>query len=124
MRSILLLILLLFQSNSLKAQEGSGDQTFNTILFKVSSSENDRVSYLFGTHHAFGKSFFDTLTKANQALHSSDLLIKENLNIPGEMAEDLINRRSTTTKWNKLLNREDLSFIEALFLLVPLITTK
>lgn len=119
MRSILLLILLLFQSNSLKAQEGSGDQTFNTILFKVSSSENDRVSYLFGTHHAFGKSFFDTLTKANQALHSSDLLIKENLNIPGEMAEDLINRRSTTTKWNKLLNREDLSFIEALFASSP-----
>lgn len=119
MRSILLLILLLFQLNSLKAQKGRGDQTFNTILFKVSSSENDRVSYLFGTHHAFGKSFFDTLSNATQALLSSNLLIKENLNIPGEMAEDLINRRSTTTKWNKLLQKEDLSFIEALFASSP-----
>ncbi|MBR9845377.1 MAG: TraB/GumN family protein [Algicola sp.] len=92
---------------------------FNTLLFKVTSNQNSKVSYLFGTHHAFGQSFFDSLTKVNQALKSSDLLIKENLNIPGEMAEDIINRRSNVTKWHKYLNKVDVSFLETLFAKSP-----
>jgi hypothetical protein len=49
------------------------------------------LTYLFGTHHAFEKAFFDALNKAKQSLAFRDIVIKENLNIPGETAEDLIN---------------------------------
>ena len=90
-------------------------KAINTVLFKVTSSSNNHVSYLFGTHHAFGKVFFDSLTIANQALASSELLIKENLNIPGETAEDIINRRTEITQWQKYLSKEQLSYIKNLF---------
>jgi uncharacterized protein YbaP (TraB family) len=89
--------------------------TFHTVLFKVTSAHTTNVSYLFGTHHAFGKAFFDSLASANQALSSCDLLIKENLNIPGEMAEDIINHRTDITSWQKYLGAQDLLFIEDLF---------
>ena len=87
----------------------------NTVLFEVTSSKNNHVSYLFGTHHAFGKTLFDSLTNANEVLASSDLLIKENLNIPGETAEDIINRRTNFTEWKKYLEKEDLNYINNLF---------
>ena len=90
-------------------------KAINTVLFKVTSSSNNHVSYLFGTHHAFGKVFFDSLTIANQALASSELLIKEDLNIPGETAEDIINRRTEITQWQKYLSKEQLSYIKNLF---------
>ena len=93
--------------------------SINTVLFQVTSSNNNHVSYLFGTHHAFGKVFFDSLTIANQALASSELLIKENLNIPRETAEDIINRRTKITQWKKYLSKEDLTYIDNLFAKSP-----
>ena len=93
--------------------------TINTVLFKVTSSKNNNVSYLFGTHHAFGKVFFDSLAIANQALASSELLIKENLNISGETAEDIINQRVEITQWKKYLSKEDLTYIDNLFAASP-----
>jgi uncharacterized protein YbaP (TraB family) len=57
-------------------------QSKGTLLFKITHPNSKHTSYLFGTHHAFGKSFFDSLTTANQALASSTMLIKENLNLP------------------------------------------
>lgn len=86
-----------------------------TVLFKITIQNSEKASYLFGTHHAFGKAFFDSLTKANQALVNCDLLIKENLAIPGGMAEDIINQRETITKWNRYLGNKDLIFIDNLF---------
>lgn len=94
---------------------GSAVNTSNTILFKITSTHHDQVSYLFGTHHAFGKSFFDSLTLANQYLSTCNILVKENLNIPGQMAEDIINQRENAIKWKKYLNKKDLSFIKDLF---------
>lgn len=113
----LVFIICVFSFQLVVAQIDSKKNTesFNTILFSITSAEGDKVSYLFGTHHAFGKSFFDSLQKANQALASCDLLIKENLNISGETAEDIINNRRTFTKWEKYLNKEDLTFINKLF---------
>lgn len=108
-----------FQFATAQIMNEKNSKSFNTILFKITSSKNDNVSYLFGTHHAFGKVFFDSLTKANKALESSDLLIKENLNIKGKLAEDIINQRNTITQWNKYLNKEDLSYIGNLFATSP-----
>lgn len=89
--------------------------TAETVLFKVTHPNSDKTSYLFGTHHAFGKSFFDSLQNATEALKTSDFLIKENLNIPGHLAEDIINRRSSTTKWTKYLIKDDFEFVKNIF---------
>lgn len=87
----------------------------NTILFQITHPDSDKVSYLFGTHHAFGKSFFDSLQAAKIALHSCDLLIKENLNIPGQTATDIVNARPTTTKWSKYLDKAEIELVQGIF---------
>jgi len=110
---------LIFQFGLAQIKSKIESDSINTVLFKVTSSNNNRVSYLFGTHHAFGKVFFDSLIKANEALSSCDLLIKENLNVPGKMAEDIINHRTDVTQWNKYLNKGDLSYIKTLFAKSP-----
>ena len=119
MRVITTLLFLLLTSTSLMGQDGNDTLRSKTVLFKITNPHSNKTSYLFGTHHAFGKSFFDSLTSANQALASCDLLIKENLNIPGEMAEDIINRRTSKTNWAKYLSNEDLTFIKNLFATSP-----
>lgn len=96
-------------------QNASAPLPVHTVLFKVTRSNSPYTSYLFGTHHAFGKAFFDSLTIAKQCLLSCDVLIKENLNIEGQMAEDIINSRDIKTNWNKYLSKADLAFIENTF---------
>ncbi|MFC2185712.1 TraB/GumN family protein [Fulvivirgaceae bacterium LMO-SS25] len=117
--SVAFVLVLLLQFGVAQAKSKIDSDTVNTVLFKVTSSNNNHVSYLFGTHHAFGKVFFDSLITANQALASSELLIKENLNIPREMAEDIINRRTEITQWKKYLSKEELSYIKNLFSTSP-----
>ena len=112
-------LVLTFQFGVAQVKSKTDSDTINTVLFEVTSSNHNHVSYLFGTHHAFGKVFFDSLTKAKQALASSELLIKENLNIPGEMAEDIINRRTQITQWKKYLSKADLTYIKNLFATSP-----
>ena len=112
-------LLLIFFSTLLLSQNNNDSLLTETILFKITKQNSNKTSYLFGTHHAFGESFFDSLTKAYQALKSCDLLIKENLNIPGKMAEDIINQRTNKTKWNKYLSNTDLTFVKNLFATSP-----
>ena len=119
MRKITTLLVLVFTSTYLLGQNGNDTLSVKTILFKITSQNSNKTSYIFGTHHAFGKSFFDSLTKANQALASCDLLIKENINIPGKMAEDIINQRTNKTEWTKYLSKKDLTFIQNLFATSP-----
>jgi hypothetical protein len=57
---------LLFQLGLAQIKSKTDSDSINTVLFKVTSSKNNHVSYLFRTHHAFGKVFFDSLTIANQ----------------------------------------------------------
>ncbi len=87
----------------------------NTVLYKVIHPEFKKTSYLFGTHHAFGKPFFDGLKIARDALTASDVLIKENLNIPGHLAIDIINKRTKATNWKKYLDKDEYHFILNLF---------
>ncbi|SFT47718.1 Uncharacterized conserved protein YbaP, TraB family [Lishizhenia tianjinensis] len=117
LRSIFLLIPLLLLC--LIASSFQNKDTLNTVLFKLTHPKTNTTSYLFGTHHAFGKAFFDTLINANQALIHSNLLITENLNVPGEMAQDIINARKETTTWKKYLNKTDLYFVDSLFAQSP-----
>ncbi|GBF20770.1 MULTISPECIES: TraB/GumN family protein [Arenibacter] len=117
--SVAFVLVLTFQFGVAQVKSKTDSDTINTVLFEVTSSNHNHVSYLFGTHHAFGKVFFDSLTKAKQALSASELLIKENLNIPGEMAEDIINRRTQITQWKKYLSKADLTYIKNLFATSP-----
>lgn len=88
---------------------------FSTVLFKITNSTSQKVSYIFGTHHAFGPQFFDSLTNANELLLSCDLVIKENIDMPGHLAEDIINGRKELTKWEKYLSKDNLQYIREMF---------
>lgn len=118
-RVTIAVLLLIFASTLLLGQNRSDTPVYNTLLFKITNPKSTNISYLFGTHHAFGKRFFDSLTAANKALSSCEILIKENLNVPGHLAKDIINRRTTKTKWDKYLTKEDLNFIKNLFSTSP-----
>lgn len=109
-------ILLLFALTStlLFSQNRNVFDNNKTLLFKISKENSDKVTYLFGTHHALGKSFFDSLPAANKALKSSEIAIFESVNIPGQMYPDIVSRRANTTNWKKYLNKEDYKFIKEL----------
>lgn len=119
MRIITSLALLVLTSTMLFGQTSTDFANNETILFKVTHENSDKVSYLFGTHHAFGKSFFDSLTQANKALEASEVAIFESVDVPGQTAQDVINGRETRTKWNKYLSKSDHSFIKNLFASSP-----
>ncbi|WP_020537349.1 TraB/GumN family protein [Lewinella cohaerens] len=114
---VITFLALIFFGNLGFSKVGSVRDTLETttVLYKVTHPDIQYESYLFGTHHAFGKPFFDSLQFAKDALLSCKILIKENLNIPGHLAEDIINKRTSTTKWNKYLDKENYSYIQALF---------
>ena len=105
------LALILFVAQTSNAQESYS----GTILFKITHPESTNTSYLFGTHHAFGKVFFDSLANTTEALKSCNLVLKENLNIPGETADDIILVRSEETNWKSLLQKDDLLYLQQLF---------
>ncbi|UZD21403.1 TraB/GumN family protein [Algoriphagus halophytocola] len=107
-----LLFFIVFQSEAISLTKP--DSKPGTVMFKVTKSGQNRSSYLFGTHHALDKAFFDSLAPALEALNSSSVLIKENLNIPGQLAEDLINQRTTETKWGRYLDKEEFDFVQDL----------
>ena len=119
LRKITTLLLLLCTSSLVLGQNNRDMLSSKTVLFKITATNSTKASYLFGTHHAFGKLFFDSLTAANQALSGSEIVIKENLNIPGHTAEDIINNRKKVVKWRTYLNRNDLTFIKNLFAKSP-----
>lgn len=90
-----------------------------TILFKISSVDSPNVSYLFGTHHAFGSEFFEGLSPAKEALFSSDLLVKENRSDVTPTASEIINSRADTTRWKQFLNKKSIENVEKLFAASP-----
>ncbi len=89
--------------------------TISTALFKVTHPNSSKVSYLFGTHHAFGETFLSQLKNVEQSLLSCDEVIKENLDIPGRLVNDIINRREEMTYWEKYLSKEDHRYVQELF---------
>lgn len=109
------LLFFLLTTTLVVGQANPNAHFYSTVLFRITARNTTNTSYLFGTHHAFGKLFFDSLSMANKALSASKILIKENLNIPGHNAEDIINNRKRSVGWNRYVNQRDLVFIRNLF---------
>jgi len=84
-------------------------------MFKINHPNSSGTSYLFGTHHAFGKAFFDTLEQAKEALIACDILVLESMEKEGHSVEDIINGRTSTTPWEKYLDKRDFEFLKDLF---------
>ena len=100
--------------SKVSAQHILENSDYNTIFFEVTHPESNNVSYLFGTHHAFSKSFFDTLDIPKEKLKESNMVILESIDIPGQNSEDIINARMKTTNWKKYLSQEDLIYTQDL----------
>ncbi|MCB0793451.1 MAG: TraB/GumN family protein [Flavobacteriales bacterium] len=105
-RTVLLACCIQFLVPGIRAQEGPG-----TVLYRVTNPDGAHTSHLFGTHHAFGSTFFDTLTIARDRLLAAQVLVLENL----DGSTELINGRSEMTDWSRYLDREDLEYVQALF---------
>jgi uncharacterized protein YbaP (TraB family) len=108
--SILLAIFLGFVAGRLAASNRQREVP-GTLLFRVVSPDGTSESYLFGTHHAFSKSFFDTLKIAKTKLMAADIVITESDPGPGHTANDIVNRRTTVTQWSKYLTKADLAYL-------------
>ena len=82
-----------------------------TVLFQVTTPDSAHTSYLFGTHHAFGESFLDSLPVVREKLFLCRELIVESV----QSAGDLANARTTTTDWTRYLGRADLAYVREVF---------
>jgi len=91
----------------------------STIMFKITHPNSPTTSYLFGTHHAFGKAFFDTLQNAEAALNSCEVLVLKSVEQEGHTVEEIIHSRSSFTTWEKYLNKKDLAYLKDLFAQSP-----
>lgn len=114
-KQLVILLSVVFVWSFASAQTPIDEIEEGTVLFEISKPGSEHTSYLFGTHHAFGKVFFDSLANANRALSSCNVLIEESLSIPGQTVEEIINKRTRKTDWKKYLDKDDLAFIENLF---------
>ena len=115
LRIIGLIILTWTGLNNLKAGHEPDSLVINTVLWEVRHPDTDARSYLFGTHHAFGPAFFDTLAHANECVRQCELVFIENFKSDGQTAGDIINGRDEVSDWKKLLPDEDLKFLNDLF---------
>ncbi|MEQ9098308.1 MAG: TraB/GumN family protein [Imperialibacter sp.] len=108
--SILLAIFLGFIAGRLAASERQSD-VLHTLLFRIVSPNGATESYLFGTHHAFSKSFFDTLSNTRAKLMAAEIVITESDPEPGHTANDIVNARTSETQWSKYLTKADLAYL-------------
>jgi uncharacterized protein YbaP (TraB family) len=108
--SIVLAIFLGFIAGRLAASDRQREVP-HTLLFRVVSPDGTIESYLFGTHHAFSKSFFDTLSNAKAKLMAAAIVVTESDPAPGHTANDIVNRRTAETQWPKYLTKADLAYL-------------
>lgn len=86
-------------------------QKYKSILFRVMHPEKEKVSFLFGTHHAFGTDFLDSLNIVKEKLKSTDILITETIYNEIQMSEDIINARTEISDWHKYLSKREIGVV-------------
>lgn len=83
-----------------------GQNTFKTLLWKITSPESKHISFLFGTFHEVSPSFFDSLTNVVVKLQQSDMLFVEE-SISVSKTQNTTNQPLwTVEKWNNILTNE------------------
>jgi len=95
--------LLLFFSATVFAQE--------THLWKVTSKNGKHTSYLYGTMHFFGESFYNKYPVLDKSLMSSDMVVTE-MEMIRKTAE---NYGNPTDEAEKILNKEQLNLVKEIF---------
>ncbi|MGG9960034.1 TraB/GumN family protein [Ferruginibacter sp. SUN106] len=105
MKTILLLISFFF-STLLYSQK--------TILWKISSKQTHKVSYLLGTNHLFGESFVNSFPVIKQKLLASDLIITET-KMDRKAITASYNTRAASDSINLILSKEDVDYVAELF---------
>lgn len=100
--SMLIVLILLFSSNRMPAQ--------NTILWSVQKGTNPTTTYLLGTFHQMGNSFIDSIPQIKESLLKSDLAIFETV----EHAKNLIsylNSRPEDHSYQNYLKKQDINLL-------------
>lgn len=83
-----------------------GQDVPKTLMWKITKSGSENISFLFGTFHEVNPSFFDSLTNVVAKLHQSDVLFVEE-RISTAKTSDLKKQPLWTfEKWNAILTTE------------------
>lgn len=99
----LLITILIFNTAYLPAQ--------NTVLWKVTNSKSEKVSFLLGTYHILGNTFVDAYPIIKEKLKNSDALITET-ELNKEKLAAVFNAAPPTNNLPKILSEEDINFIK------------
>lgn len=81
-----------------------------TYFWKVTSKNGNHTSYLFGTMHRMGESFYNKYSALDKALKSADVVVTEVELIRDEVAANYTDRKMTNDL-GKILSKEDLKRI-------------
>lgn len=103
MQRIYLVLLLFFVSHFSFAQ--------STYLWKVSSKDNDKVSYLFGTYHRIGESFFKKYPVLEKSLLSCDQVVTE-VQLKKDSLLSVYDNRTATDDLQRTLNEENYQLVQ------------
>ena len=86
----------------------------NTILWKITNTNNKYISYLLGSNHLFGSSFVDSYPIIKEKLSLCDLVITETEINRIKIAEHY-NSRNYVDTLSSVLSKEDLNFVFSIF---------
>jgi uncharacterized protein len=85
--------------------------TQQTILWKISKTGSDHVSYLLGTYHFFGNTFVDAYPVIKELLASSSILITETILDKNEVL-NYFNSRPSSDTLASILSENDIAYIK------------
>lgn len=97
------LIVILCLCHSLFAQ--------NTLLWKISRSGSNNISYLFGTYHLTGAAFIDSFPAIAEKLNASGLVVTESL-INTDEIKTYYNSRPSSDTLSQLLSKEQMQWLQ------------
>jgi uncharacterized protein YbaP (TraB family) len=72
-----LITLFMFLCTGVAVVAQPSDKFTGALLWKISGKGLDKPSYIFGTHHLYALSFFDTVAGAKEALEASEQVVGE-----------------------------------------------
>lgn len=87
---------------------------YNTVLWEIKDTVNDKTSYLLGTSHAFGSKFFHSMSTAYKKLKQSELILLQSTGDDAKMW-NVVKSRTVNPEWKKMLTKSELQFIESKF---------
>lgn len=87
----------------------------NTILWKITNSENSHTSYLLGTYHLLDKTFVDSFPIISEKLKGCDIVLTE-VEKDSSRIVNYYNKRESSDQINQILTPSDIDLIKKILI--------